>query len=280
MTNYADDTSLLVTAALYPEMVASAGGLMESANNWFSGNKMILNNTKTNIVLFKNSRAGIESPNNIKINNSVLELTSSAKFLGLHIDDTLSWSKHVSEVCKKLEAACYAIRVLSRYLDLNSLRSVYFANFESKFRYAIVFYGASSESKRISIIQKKVLRAILHLSFRETCRGSFKANKILTFTAVYIQECCLFSFKNQHLFTRVGSQHNYSTRNMEYLFPNHSLTLTEKGTYYNCIKFFNSLPKEYKVIQDYKVFKRNIHKMLLDIEPYSISEYLANIRSN
>lgn len=273
MTNYADDTSLLVRAALYPDIIAVASRLLESASNWFSDNRMILNGTKTDTILFKNSRAGLETPKTITIGDNILRLSESTRFLGLYIDDTLNWRSHVSEIRKKLESACYGISVLSRYLDLNVLKSVYFANFESRIRYGIIFYGVSPEAYGISIIQKRVLRAMLHLSFRETCRGRFRANNLLTFTAIYIQECLLFCFKNQSLFARGGSLHCYATRSEDYLYPRHRLAVTEKSACYNCIKFFNSLPREYKLIHDYKVFKKAIHRLLIDREPYSVSEY-------
>ena len=163
---------------------------------------------------------------------------------------------------------------MSQYLNKAVLRIIYLANFESRMRYAIMFYGSGSEAVRVFILQKRVLRKMLHLSYRESCRGHFRANNILTFFAVYIQECLLFIFKNQKLFIRLGCSSSHDTRSVDFLYPKHRYTLTEKSTHYNCIKFFNILPIEPKNIGDLKIFKRKIHELLMKLEPYSIPEYV------
>jgi hypothetical protein len=48
----------------------------------------------------------------INFNNNQTEMTLNIKFLGLIIDNTLSWKDHIDYILPKLSSACYAIRVI------------------------------------------------------------------------------------------------------------------------------------------------------------------------
>lgn len=238
VTNYADDSNLLITGPTYQEISRHTRSLLSSANEWFARNRLILNENKTSVVLFKTRQTRFEAPVNLAVNNTVLKIGASTKFLGIHIDEFLNWNCHIKFLCTKLNSVCYCIRILSRYTNLNTLKIVYFANFESLIRYGIIFWGSSSQLETVFLIQKKVLRIVLKLKFRETCRGHFKSQKLLTVVALYILECLVFMFKHSELFETCFYQHTYETRREQYKYPVHRLSLTEKGAHYCCIKFF------------------------------------------
>ena len=275
LTMYADDANFHIYAANFPQLLNRANLVLELANEYFSRNKLILNKEKTNIVLFKTNHAGFETPKDVTINNGIYKTSNAVKFLGIRIDEKLNWHSHIDHLCAKLNTVCYSIRVLAKYVNKQTLKIVYHANFESSIRYGIIFYGSCSELDRVFIIQKRVLRIMLNLGYRESCRSKFKDNKILTTTAIYIQECLLFIFKNKNLFLQNESQHEHNTRTLNYTYPIHRLSLTEKSARYNCLKIFNKLPH---YIQDTRVlgkFKSQIYQLLLRVEPYNFNEFMA-----
>lgn len=67
--------------------------------------------------------------------------------------------------------------------------------------------------------------------------------------------------------------HGYNTRTLNVNYPIHRLTLTEKNPCYMCLKLFNYLPANYKMITSQKLFKNCIKKYLLELEPYSLHDY-------
>lgn len=274
VTNYADDSNILVYAPSLTEVINNASSIVRLANEWFTKNKQVLNTAKTNVMFFKTNRARYHTPTNIKIDDVTIEVADYTKFLGMHVDSTLSWEYQVEKVCKKMNSVCHSLRILSKYVSDQTLRAVYFANLESVIRYGIIFYGNSRDIERVFIVQKRALRIMLGLKPYQSCRQKFRNNNVLTVSAIYIKECLLFLFKNKSIFISNLPQSVYTTRTTDYTYPRHRLTMTEKGALYSSLKFYNKLPSEIKGNDDLNSFKRDIHKLLLKIEPYSISEYL------
>ena len=103
ITNYADDTNLLVTAMSLPTLIKRSQLLMRDAAEWFTKNKLILNNSKTSIILFKTKRSTLQEPDSINIINSNIELKQSTRFLGMVLDSNLTWEEHIEYVAAQVK---------------------------------------------------------------------------------------------------------------------------------------------------------------------------------
>lgn len=274
--NYADDTDVIVKGNTYQEAVKLAECSLKRAEDWFCSNKLCMNTNKTTAILFKTPQSRFDTPQNMNLGHLTLDFTKHSNLLGLQIDDTLNWSEHITVLCGKLSNICYSLGVLSEYLSLGSMKTIYHAVFESKLRYGIMFYGSSAQIERVLCLQKRALRKMLKIYSRESCRGRFNEFGVLTAPAIYIQECLIFVHKNKHLF-ETKTCGPYDTRTTQLKYPRHRLTITEKGPEYRCVRFYNSLPAQLRTIPDLKNFKKSIYKILLDIEPYCIEEFLEYV---
>ena len=83
---------------------------MHSLNEWFQTNKLSLNVSKTNYVLFNNTRVDNADDFNLTIANESIELKNEAKLLGLYLDSKLDWNAYIKFVRNKLNSALYAMR--------------------------------------------------------------------------------------------------------------------------------------------------------------------------
>jgi hypothetical protein len=92
---------------------------------------------------------------NINYNDVQINNTYNTKFLGLIIDNTLSWKAQINQLVVKLSAASFSIRILSSVMIQESLWMVYFAYVHSSMSYGIIFWGNSTYSNLIFKIQKK-----------------------------------------------------------------------------------------------------------------------------
>lgn len=271
--NYADDTNLITGHTDIPQLINNGNVLFRQAKKWFEHNKLVINEQKTNVVLFSTSRTRKEKPTKIKLDGVDIDLVSHTKFLGVTLDQFLNWAPHITELSSHLNSICYAVRISGRYLDTNTLKIIYHANFESLMRYAIIFWGISSSVKNVFVIQKRTIRIIFGMEFRESCRGIFRTNKILTIYALYLYECLIFLFKNRQLFTGYNTNTTYNTRTQDLNYPIHRLSLTEKSPSYMCLKIYNRLPNHIKNIDNLQRFKTTIKNMLIELEPYELDDY-------
>jgi hypothetical protein len=77
------------------------------------------------------------------------------KFLGVTMNNTLSWNNHIDLLMKKLSKACCIIRNTKTYMSASSLKVVCYAFFHSVMSYGITFWGSLSHSSIIFRIHKK-----------------------------------------------------------------------------------------------------------------------------
>ena len=77
----------------------------------------------------------------VKLNYQGTNIASSSttKFLGLTIDDTLLCKAHIDHVMPKLNTACFVLRTIHGVMSPETLRMVYFAYLHSIMSYGIVF---------------------------------------------------------------------------------------------------------------------------------------------
>ena len=167
-------------------------------SNWFRSNLLTLNYDNTHILQFVTKKQK-EIQQQIVTSNSVVTNTNSTKFLGLIIDSTLSWKKHVNELTLKLNKACYVTRTLTFLKSPEMLRMVYFSNFHFLMSYGI-FWGNSHHSINIFKIPKRIIRITTNSNRCDTCRPLFQQLRILPLPSQYIYSLLSFVVTNKNLF--------------------------------------------------------------------------------
>lgn len=198
---------------------------------------------------------------------------SSTRFLGLLLDSELNFSDHTLALTRKLNSVVYTLRCLRSSVKRDVLRVVYYSNFQSLLSYGIIFWGSSSTAYNVFIVQKLALRTLLGLGYRASCRGVFRENNVLTLQGLYIYRLLTFLFKNKHYFEEFKNVNN-TRRTVSYFCPIHSLAVTERGVVCMAIKVFNSLPMQIRSLSSYEIFEKEVHSLVMRIEPYTVSEFL------
>ena len=101
--------------------------------------------------------------------------TTSTNYLGLTLDCTLSWKKHIDQLSSKLNSACYVIRSLKYVISTENLRTIYFSYVHSIIMYNVIFWGNSPYSNNIFKLQKRAIRIIMNAGNRVSCRECLKS---------------------------------------------------------------------------------------------------------
>ena len=101
---FADDSNLFHTFNRNERNInlADVSKSLQDVISWCNSNKLTININKTKFMIFKSRRRKVEIFGQLSINESVLESVNSISFLGICIDENLTWKKHINNVCTVL----------------------------------------------------------------------------------------------------------------------------------------------------------------------------------
>ena len=105
---------------------------LKSLCNWLKANKIALNVAKTEFLFFRSpTKAKIDFPK-LKIDGKVLYPSQTVKYLGIYIDEFLSFNQHANYLVNKLRRNNGMLSKIRHFVPENVLRSIYFSIFESR----------------------------------------------------------------------------------------------------------------------------------------------------
>ena len=263
-TLFADDTTVSVAADTLEEALEGSLGARRIAEQWFSINRLLLNQEKTQLMVFTLRDMGGEDAG-----------VCSAKFLGVHVDQKLQWGSHIDDLCKNLSRSIFVLRNLASCVSHKVVRAAYFSIFHSRMSYAILVWGHSSGTSRVFGMQRKAVRIISGLGFREDCREAFKMQGILTVPSQFILENLLYVRQNEDLYRTHEDVHGHNTRHRRNLVPAYwRLKRCQSGPGYWSVKFYNVLPNDIKQLS-FNNFKNKIRQILVQNAFYTFEEFLS-----
>ena len=109
----------------YPHILTNSE--LEKVSSWFIANKLSINIKKTNFMLFKprQKKCALNQP--LLIDGKEIEQVSQTSFLGVIINQNLSWKSHIGCITSKIAKSAGIIYKSKFYLPKQSLLSLYYA---------------------------------------------------------------------------------------------------------------------------------------------------------
>ena len=150
---YADDTSLS-TSAVVSDLTVIQQRLQDDINkiaDWTSDNKMLLNGSKTKSLLVTGKRLEKKAPDiNFKLscNDSEIEQITSHKLLGVKLDNHLSFTEHIDDICKKMSLRIAVLKKIKRNLPLAERKPYFNALIKPIMLYGSCAWCTASEENR------------------------------------------------------------------------------------------------------------------------------------
>ena len=135
--------------------------------NWLVANKLTLNIKKSQFMIISKRKGVNKNSFKLKINGVSLERCSSYKYLGLFIDEGLTWKNHIKHVCQKLSKACGIISKIRHCVNMKTMKTIYYALGYSYLRYCNIVWGNASKStlKPLVVQQNRILRIMTFAPF-------------------------------------------------------------------------------------------------------------------
>jgi len=266
VTMYADDTTIAVKNRHLLTAKSEANIVVAKAEEWFRDIGLFLNSSKTqSLVLGK--RIEVWRADNHPV-----------KMLGVEIDGAGTWKAQCCSVETQLNSILFLLRALKDTVSKEVLLRVYWACFHSKMSYCIMVWGHSAWTKGVFKTQRKALRIIGNLSFREDCRSTFKSLEVLTFPCVYMLKCLEYVAARKDSYQRIGDGHAYDTRRGNDLHVEYSrLGSCRNALSYYGIHFYNALPESVRNLPT-GAFKRRIKTFMKRGAFYSFAEYFEEVQ--
>ena len=152
-----------------------------------------------------------------------MEHKSYIKYLGVLINENLSWKNHLDCVITKISKTIGMIAKLRHFVPSSVLTNIYRSLILPYFTYRLVAWGNASKNylNKIVVLQKRVLRLIYFVDKKEHAIPLFVTAKILPITFLYYEAVYKLMFdihkdsapsNFMKLFMRTLNIHTYNTR--------------------------------------------------------------------
>lgn len=257
---FADDTTIHVTGRTEDEVAGSLALARSHAEEWFLANRLLLNADKTQSALF-----------------SLRELASGdirrVKFLGVTFDTRLVWDGQVEGVCARLRSSVFVLRNLTGCVSIQTITSAYYALFHSIMSYSAIAWGGSSHASRVFGLQRRAIRLMSGLGYREDCRAAFAGMGILTFPSLYILQNLMLIKRNEGELRSHEDCHRHNTRNKQNLVTRFCrLKRCQSRPDFIGIRLFNKLPHNVRTLTLMNL-KKKCKEILITNAFYSVDEF-------
>ena len=106
--HFADDTTFFVSDSDINNVHTTVNRELVGVDNWLKANRLSLNVSKTSYMIISNQKNAIE----IRIRDSILTKVSTVKFLGVTLDENLTFKDHLKNVTTKISKSVGVMRRL------------------------------------------------------------------------------------------------------------------------------------------------------------------------
>ena len=120
---FADDSSVFFSHKNPEILLETVNSELKKVTLWIRANKLSLNLQNTNYMLFSNSLRDL--PGGVLFDDAIIVRVTSTKFLGLHIDEKLTWASHCSNISKVISKNTGVIYKLRSFVPQEILLILY-----------------------------------------------------------------------------------------------------------------------------------------------------------
>ena len=178
---FADDTCLLSSDSNLQSLETKVNSDLSRLSSWLRANKISLNVMKTEVLLFRSKHKPVPYSMKLKLDDYELKLSNYVKYLGLFLDEFLTWTFHFDHLAKKLGRANGILAKLRYFVPATILNTLYYALFHSHMSYANTVWGQGLfQNSRVGRLQKRCVRILTFSNFDAETSQLFESTGIPT----------------------------------------------------------------------------------------------------
>ena len=123
---------------------------------------------------------------NLKIAGNTIEQVAEFNFLGINIDQNITWKSHVTKTAIKISRVIGVLNKLKHIFPQHILRTIYNSLKQPHLIYGLYLWGLNC--KRLKILQKKAVRILAFKPYISHSTPIFKDMKILQLEDLYTMQ--------------------------------------------------------------------------------------------
>ena len=212
----------------------------------------------------------------LTINNTVIKREQSTKFLGILVDENLTWKSHIHYLENKISKNIGLLYKAKFLLDRQSLKNIYFSFIHSYINYANIAWASTNQIKLKKLLkyQKHASRIIYNRERTTHARPLMKSLKALNIYQTNILQNLLLTYKSKNGIAPTifqskfkSIEHKYPTRqtSQKFYLPKASIKTSNFRISYRGPYIRNNIPsEENKNVTSLQAFKNKIKHELLN----------------
>ena len=180
---YADDTAISYSSDTSDELDLVINKELSYIEKWLQGNKLSLDVFKTQVMIIgskpkikklKNNPSTLPS---FRVGGEEIDLIKETKYLGVVIDNCLTWESHNSALQKKIFRAIRLLKYARNFVQTGTLINLYRSIIEPHFSYCCSIWGSCGASKldMLQKLQNKAARIVTNSPFDASVGHLYKS---------------------------------------------------------------------------------------------------------
>ena len=143
---FADDTALLIDNHNTTELQTLTNTELANINQWMTAINLVVNANKTIALNISPNMHNNNDTLSYVLNGETVCSSNSAKYLGITIDNQLSFKTHISNLESKIARSVGVFAKLSYYLPHNTLLTLDYSLVHSHFLYALPVWASTHKT--------------------------------------------------------------------------------------------------------------------------------------
>ena len=193
---FADDTTLIHSHHNLDILKIQMEQDIHTLMDWFKANKLTLNLSKTEVVLFSDQTVSMDVT--LNLGSHYLKCKNHVRFLGMWLDSKLNWRKHVATLLIKLKQNVNILRLCNKYLDKYTKKQVYHAHIMSHILYGLLLWGNAVNETYLTKIQCIMDRCFTICTGLPPTTINYTVEKMLTLKELIKLEVLKLGYKLHH----------------------------------------------------------------------------------
>ena len=267
-TLYADDTNFSISHPDYNLNVQTLNQELEKITNWTLANRLTINVLKTELMLFTNHDTSGENNLDVILNGNPVEFVDKARFLGVIIDNKLTFKLHINNIVSKISKQNGILRKIRLNLPLTSRIAYYNSYILPHLTFNIIHWGNTNKIHLNPLIlaQKQIIRTIAGAGYLDHTTPLFFKLKILKIEHLYEYFSIIDTFERMKN-GEYRVSHDRETRNCSLAVPKfHRLLKTQQSISFSGPTLWNNLPAEIKNIS-------SLDSLRNSLKDYFVNQY-------